>query len=225
MSEENTKNNAENEEVSSNTSSQQSPDQGQPTKENEDDIVLENDSSLEPEQGTGGFSVDDSGITDDAEAKIKKLKEKLKQCEKEKGEYLDGWQRTKAELVNARKEDEKRMADFVKYAEQSLLNELLPLADNFERAFSEQSWKDVDKTWQDGIKYLYDQLIKILKEHNLEQINAEGQKFNPEEHEAVEEIEVDDESKDGIVIESSRCGYRINDKIIRPAQVKVGKRK
>jgi molecular chaperone GrpE len=64
-----------------------------------------------------------------------------------------------------------------------------------------------------------------LKEHNLEQINAEGQKFNPEEHEAVEEIEVDDESKDGIVIESSRCGYRINDKIIRPAQVKVGKRK
>ncbi len=160
-----------------------------------------------------------------ADFAMKKQRNKLKECQKQKEEYLTGWQKDKADFINARKDDEKRFDEFRKFAESSLLLDLLPALDAFENAFKEESWKTVDKAWQDGIKFLYNQLVSVLKEHKLEEIDAIGEKFNPEEHEAIEEIEVDKEKNDGVVMESPRKGYSINKKIIRPAQVKVGKYK
>ncbi|NOY35779.1 MAG: nucleotide exchange factor GrpE [bacterium] len=156
---------------------------------------------------------------------LKKLREKLKECQRQKDEYLAGWQRAKADLVNARNEEEKRSEEFRKYAELSLIEDILPVVDGFENAFKEESWKKVDKAWQNGIKYLYNQFISVLKEHNLEPIDAVGKKFNPEEHEAFAEVSVDDEKDDGIVIEELRKGYKMRGKVVRPAQVKVGKYK
>lgn len=156
---------------------------------------------------------------------MKKQRDKLKECQKQKEEYLDGWQRDKADFINARKKDEQRFDEFKKIAESSLLLDLLPALDAFENAFKEESWKTVDKAWQSGINFLYNQLVGVLKDHKLEEIETLGKEFNPEEHEAIEEVEVDDKQYDGIVLESPRKGYSINHKIIRPAQVKVGKYK
>ncbi len=172
--------------------------------QNNDDVIFE-------EEGTS------------AAFELKKMREKLKECQKQKEEYLSGWQRAKADLVNARNEEKKRSEEFKKYAEQSLIEDILPVVDGFEKAFKEESWQNVDKAWRNGIKYLHNQFISVLKEHNLEPIDAVGKKFNPEEHESFAEVPVNDEKDDGTVVEEIRKGYKIRGKVVRPAQVKVGK--
>ncbi|MBU2263055.1 nucleotide exchange factor GrpE [Patescibacteria group bacterium] len=154
---------------------------------------------------------------------LKKLREKLKKCMSEKEGYLAGWQRAKADFINARKEDEERRVELIKFSEADIIKDILPVLDSFENAFKNENWQKLDKTWQDGIKLLYNQLLDILKKHNIEQIDSMGQNFDPEQHESTGEIEVNDKNKDGIVIEEIRRGYKIYDKILRPTQVKIGK--
>lgn len=160
-----------------------------------------------------------------AVSELKKMREKLKECQKSKEEYLIGWQRAKADFINARKEEDKRRREFKNFAELSLVLDILPVADSFETAFSDKGWKNLDKTWQGGIKSLYSQLMNVLKEHSLEFIKAEGEKFNPQEHESVGESEVADEEKDGTVVREVRRGYKMKGKVLRPSQVEVGKYK
>ena len=174
--------------------------------ETEDDIVIEDE---------------DSNIASD----IKKLRERLKKCTKEKEEYLDGWQRAKSDFVNSRKDQEKKMSAFKKFAEESLVYDLFPVIDSFEMAFDNEGWKKVDKTWQDGIKCLYNQFISVLKNHNVEQLEPSGKKFDLQEHESLGEIDSKSKGEDGVVIEYVRRGYKINGKVLRPAQVRVGKYK
>ncbi len=158
-----------------------------------------------------------------AVSELKKMREKLKECQKQKEEYLTGWQRAKADFINARNEEEKRREEFKNFAETSLVLDILPIADSFEKAFSDKSWDSLDKTWQAGIKSLYGQLMNVLKEHSLEFIKSEGEKFNPQEHESVGEAEVDGEAEDGTVVREVRKGYKMKGKVLRPAQVEVGK--
>lgn len=149
---------------------------------------------------------------------IKKLREKLKKCGTEKQEYLAGWQRAKADFINARKEEEKNRYEFIKFSEQNLILELLVLLDSFDELF-----KHVQN--DEGIKNIYRQFMDILKSRGVETIETIGKNFNPEEHESVGEIAIDSEEKEGKIIEETRKGYKMHDKIIRPAQVKIGKYK
>lgn len=174
--------------------------------DNDSDIVIEADSDMEGPAET-----------------IKKLREKLKKCEADKQEYLAGWQRAKADNINARREEEEAREEFKKYAHTGVVNEFLAVADGFDRAFSDPTWEKVDKNWQDGIKYLYNHFASILKDYGVEQIEARGKPFNPAEHEAIEYIETEKKEDDGMVIDETRKGYKINQKILRPSQVKVGK--
>lgn len=165
--------------------------------------------------------IEDEGAS--ADLQLKKLREKLKKCMIEKDEYLAGWQRAKADFINARKEEEERRAELIKFLGAAIIKDILPVLDSFELAFKDENWQKLDKTWQDGIKLLYNQLLDILKKHNVEQIDSIGQNFDPEQHESMGEIEVADKDKEGIVLEEIRKGYKIYDKILRPAQVKIGK--
>lgn len=172
-------------------------------KDKEEDIVFEE----EAEEGETGADV--------AEL-VKKLREKLKKCAEEKQEYLAGWQRAKADFINARKEEEESRQEFIKFSELNLILELLVLIDSFDGLFKHGK-KD------DGIENIYRQLLDILKSRGVEIIKSVGEKFNPEEHESLGEIGVDSEEKEDIIIEEIRKGYKMHDKIIRPAQVKIGK--
>lgn len=147
---------------------------------------------------------------------IKKLREKLKKSGLEKQEYLAGWQRAKADFINARKEEEENRSRFVKFSELNLILELLILADSFDGLFKHGK-KD------DGIENIHRQLLDILKSKGVEPIKAAGKTFNPEEHEAVGEIPVDSKEKENIIIEEIRRGYKMRGRIIRPTQVKIGK--
>jgi molecular chaperone GrpE len=155
--------------------------------------------------------VPEENLSTEALAKAEKLKKKLKSCEKERAEYLAGWQRAKADLINYKKEQEQKNSAFFKFANETLISEILPVLDSFEQAMKHS--KD------EGTLQLYNQLKSILKNQGLEEIESMGKKFNPEFHEAVEEIK----GKKGIIIKEVQKGYILNKKLIRPSKVKVGK--
>ena len=155
---------------------------------------------------------------------IKKLRAKLKACEADKSEYLAGWQRAKADSVNARKEEEERRKDIIKFSEKALVLELVNLADSFDGLYAnKEGWEKIDKNWRHGMEVLRSQLMSIMKSRGVEAMESLGKIFNPKESESIGEADVDTEEKDGIVIEELRKGYKMHGMAIRPSLLKVGK--
>jgi molecular chaperone GrpE len=136
---------------------------------------------------------------------------------KERDEYLDGWQRARAELANYRREESKRFDEMMKFANNALIRELIAVLDNFELAIlSMERHGEVEK----GIYLIKVQLEDILKQSGLERMNVEvGQQFDPSVHEAIVSVESDLAS--GSVVEEVERGYYLQGKLIRPARVKV----
>ena len=146
----------------------------------------------------------------------------MKVCARERSEYLDGWQRANADIVNARKNFDTERLKIQNYASEEAILEIIPVVDTFEIAFAnKQSWEAVDTNWRLGVEYIYNQLMKILQNHNVIQLNPVGEIFNPSFHTAIETISTDDKDADQHVVEVVMRGYKMHDKIIRPAQVKT----
>lgn len=173
------------------------------------DVVFDVDGDIE----------NDGGISKDA---VRKLREKLKTCIEEKQEYLLGWQRAKADFVNARKSDEENKKEFLRFANENLIEELLPVIESFEMAFANKEvWEKVDKNWSVGIEYIYGQLIETLKRNGLEQENPLGKKFDPARHASLATVPTDDKGEDHTITEVVQRGYALHGKIVKPAKVKV----
>jgi len=154
---------------------------------------------------------------------IKKLREKLKKSETERQEYLTGWQRAKADLINARKRDEQDHKEFMKYANERLIDGLIPVLDSFELAMgNKEAWEKADKNWRVGVESIASQLRKALSDVGLEEINPIGQKFDPMRDEAASYEPVDSEDKNHMIIGVMQKGYNLNGRPMRPAKVRVG---
>ena len=196
---------------------------------NSDDIIYEdgqNDSTtLTTGKATKKMVSDDVVMDEETEAPealIKKLKDKIKTLEKEKQEYMNGWQRERADFINYKKRVEEEKIEVVKYANEALLEEITQVLDSFEMAFSnKEAWEKVDKNWRNGVEYIHTQLIKILDENNFKTSNPLGEKFDPKFHIAVEHVTTDDEKKDEIIVEVKKKGYILNDRVMKAAQVVV----
>jgi molecular chaperone GrpE len=155
--------------------------------------------------------------------KIKKLKAELKACQKEKQEYLTGWQRAKADYLNLKKDEESRRSEVNKFAKADVLNDLIRLSDSFEMAFANKiAWENVPENWRKGVEYIHSQLLIVFRDHGLEEINPLGEKFDPTKSESIGVIETEKEEDDNKVLEVIKKGYSLNEKVIRPAQVRVG---
>ena len=179
----------------------------------------------EEEDITFESELDADNAKDPAEM-IKSLKEKLKLSQKERQEYLEGWQRTKADYANARKDEDKSRAEFVKFSKEEVIRDVLPALDSFHIAFgNKEAWEKVDLNWRMGVQYIYSQLLKILEEQNVKIINPLGEDYNPTLHEAIELVPVKDELQDGKILTVMNKGYSINGKIVRAPKVKVGELK
>lgn len=162
-------------------------------------------------------------IDNSAEA-IKKLREKLKSCEDERSEYLAGWQRAKADFINARREEEDKRKDIVQFAEKKLVLEMINLADSFDGLYADkEGWEKIDKNWRQGVERLRAQLMNIMRSRGVEATENLEKIFNPKESESIGDIVVDKDEKDGIVMEEMRKGYKMHGMVIRPSLVKVGK--
>jgi len=160
----------------------------------------------------------------DAKSKDTKSKDTTKPVE-EKQSYQELWDkyvRLGAEFDNYKKRSFKEKIDFMKFANEGLIIELLSILDNFERGIkSAESKKDYDLLHQ-GVDMISKQLHSLLETKGLSRIKSIGQKFDPHQHEAVEVVDGEDE---GAVIEELQSGYLLSGRIIRPARVKVAKTK
>lgn len=157
------------------------------------------------------------------QALVAKLRKELALCKKERDEHLAGWQRTRADFVNARRQDEESRAALLKVAEERLVERLLPVLEAFDMAMgNRQAWEKVDSQWRVGVEYIHKELLAALAEHGLSEIHPLGQPFNPGEHTAVANQPVTDSAQDHMVVEVLQKGYSLSGKVIRPARVAVG---
>ncbi len=154
--------------------------------------------------------------------KIKDLREKIKELEKEKTEYLDGWQRARADYANLQKttdEDRKRLRTII---EQSFVEDLLPVLDSFSLAMAnKQVWESVDQNWRKGVEYIQSQLFTILKDRGVQPFGIVSDLFDPSKHEAVGEVSTTDVSQDHHIAQVLQQGYILGEVVIRPARVTV----
>lgn len=152
---------------------------------------------------------------------IDSLKKALEE-EKAKAErYLNNWQRAEADFDNYRKRVEQERSERDRFANMVLILNLLPVLDDLERAFNSLSAKLAQLTWIDGIRLIYHKLQATLEARGLSEIKTVGESFDPTVHEAVSQ----GEGEEGKVIEELQKGYKLHDRVVRPALVVVGKGK
>lgn len=146
----------------------------------------------------------------------KELERKVKEIEEINERYL----RLQADFVNYKKRIEKEKESIYSYASEEIINSLLPIVDNFERALSSSTNKE--DSFYKGMDMIYKQLLEVLENNGLEEIEALHCEFDPNYHHAVFQEE-SEEYEEGIVLEVLQKGYKLNDKVIRPSMVKVAK--
>jgi len=152
------------------------------------------------------------------EAEIQELREKMANLEKEKDDLLGKLQRVSADYTNFQKRVPRQIADSVGYEKERIFRSLLPALDNFERTLQNaRSAENVD-TLLDGIRIIYDQMLNILKSHEVAPTNALGEIFDPSRHEAVMQ-KSEPEQQENVVLEELQKGYTLNGRVIRPSKV------
>lgn len=128
-----------------------------------------------------------------------------------------------AELINYRRRKDEEVSNMLKYANQDLIMELIPILDNFERAMKLSNTEDPkEKQFLEGFKMLYSHMAETLKKFGVEEIEALDQKFDPNLHQALL-IDKDETKEDEVVLEVLLKGYTLKGKMIRPSSVKVNK--
>ena len=130
--------------------------------------------------------------------------------------------RIQADFDNARKRLEREKEDFIKFAQFNIIQDFLSVLDDFERAFaSAKETKDIDKLIE-GLEMIGKDIYSLLNKYGVEEIEAEGKIFNPEFHEALMQEETND-VPENTVISVLQKGYKLHNKVLRPARVKVSK--
>jgi len=128
--------------------------------------------------------------------------------------------RAQADFDNFRRRTVKEREELAKYASLKLVEQLVPVLDNFERAIQASGENQEFESFSKGVQMIFRQLSQVLDQEGLQQMNAVGQPFNPEYHQAIMQVE-SDEYEEGIVVEEVQKGYMLKDKVLRPAMVKV----
>lgn len=153
------------------------------------------------------------------DALCKQLAEEKEKVEKEKKEYLF----LMAEFDNFRKRTVKEKSEIIRNASESVLKGLLPIVDDFERGLSAVKDTTDAESVKQGMELIYNKLIKFLEQNGVKAIESTGADFDPEFHEAIAMVPVEDEAMKGKVIDTPTKGYTINgDKVLRFAKVAVG---
>ncbi len=162
---------------------------------------------------------DEMGDIGALKAKMKKLRDELAETKKERSEYLDGWQRCKAEMVNTRRATAESSQRTAALAREAFIAELIPAIDSFDMAVGADGWQKVDAAWRSGVESIRSQIAAVLQSHGIETFAKEGDIFDPTLHEAIQEIE--GKGEPGTVARVLRSGYRAGERLLRPAHVAI----
>lgn len=180
----------------------------------EETVISQEEAAAEAQAGQEE-AVQEQGSDElsEAKAKIEELEAKLSDTE-------NRMYRLQADLDNFRRRARLDMESAQKYRSQNLITDILPALDNFERALKIDTDDEKTQSLLQGMDMVYRQLIQALQNEGAEAIQAEGQPFDPHLHQAVMQVE-DENFEAGTVIEEFQKGYKLKDRIIRPAMVKV----
>ncbi len=169
---------------------------------------------ITPEQSDARDEMDEK-----QEAVHTELEEELEAARQEANDFKDKYLRTQAELVNFKKRLERRYNEQVEEEKKRLLLKFLSIADNLERALNHADLDD--DGLRHGIQLTYQELQNLLTQEGVEQIEPEGQPFDPSYHEAVAVIPTSEEAEEDTVVAQVRKGYLYRDQLLRPARVHV----
>jgi molecular chaperone GrpE len=195
------------------------------TEASEEDVVQEE--TIQPEEGPdieqpperveeAEEELAEKGPVDEIAA----LRQELKETEAKAAEYLDGWQRARAELANARKRFERERQQAYSNARGDVLVQVLPLLDDFERAVETLPPNLSRLTWIEGVLLIQRKLQLLLEQAGVTNIEAAGQEFDPFRHEAVTH-EPSETVPEGHVIAELQKGYQLGERVLRPSVVRV----
>lgn len=172
------------------------------------------DIDFEPEDELG-----DAGA---AKAKLKKLREELEKAKKERQEYLDGWQRAKADMINSRQELVRQAERAGERKLESFVEDIIAALDGFDMASGSSAWENLDREWRTGMEQVRNQFLNALQRLGIERFGTIGDEFDHRLYEAVEETD-GVPGRSGTVARILRYGYKTGERVIRPAQVIVKK--
>jgi molecular chaperone GrpE len=180
----------------------------------DDDQVLD----VEEAEAEPGEPVEQA--TEEPEDEVTALLQELEESKEKQAEYLDGWQRARAELANARKRFQREQQQAYTNAKADVLVRLLPIMDDLERAFGAVPQDLLDAGWIEGIKLVLRKFEQLLKQEGVAPIEAADQEFDPYYHQAVTH-EPSETVPSGHVIEEIQKGYKVDDRVLRPSVVRV----
>ncbi len=179
----------------------------------------ENEEAIEEETEPTGEEVEE---TQDADQDIARMQQELETARSENAAAADMMLRLAAEMDNYKKRVIKERESLIKYGSQGMLQELLPMLDNFQRAIeSANKSKDFD-SFLEGVEMIFRQMCEALGRKGVSPIDAVGETFDPNIHEAVTQV-TSEEYPENIVAEELQKGYMLHDRVVRPAMVAVSK--
>lgn len=199
-----------------------------PKDEDQDSLVVEEiveeDAESVIEKGLIEEASDEPAIApeNELEEEIIALQAELAETRAKADEYLDGWQRSRAEFANYKKRVEREQAQIHQTAAGNLAKRYLEVIDDLERALKNRPQEDEGAAWANGIELVYRKLLTILESEGVTQMQADGQDFDPTLHEAITS-EQSDQHESGQIIEVLQQGYMLGDRVLRPAMVRVAR--
>ncbi|MCF8026999.1 MAG: nucleotide exchange factor GrpE [Desulfobacteraceae bacterium] len=166
----------------------------------------------------------ETGEAQEAPTEVDQLKKEVAEARAEAAETYDRLLRLSAEFENYKKRMQRQAEDHRKYANESIIKDLLSVVDNLERAVnaSQQSGSGADACMLEGLEMTLNEIRKVLKKYHVEPVEAVGEPFDPTYHEAVMQQPSEDHP-DNTVIQEMQKGYMLHDRLIRPAMVVVAK--
>ena len=153
---------------------------------------------------------------------IARLREELAVAREEVERFRDRWMRERADLENVKKRADRERGEAVRYGNERLIGDLLPVFDSLERAIQSAEQGAGGQGLLEGVRLVAKALLDVLTRHGVTRVEAVGHPFDPNQHEAVAHLE-DDQHRAGMVTEEHRGGFRLHDRLLRPAMVSVSK--
>lgn len=151
---------------------------------------------------------------------LEALEAEIELLNQQSQEYLDGWQRERAEFANYKKRIEKDNQQLRSNISGNIIRKYLEIIDDLERALQNKPQEGEGASWAEGIELVYRKFLSALEAEGVMPMKAEGEYFDPNLHEAISQ-EPNDEYESGQVIEVLRNGYLIGERVLRPASVRI----
>jgi molecular chaperone GrpE len=190
-------------------------------EEMKNELNQESVDSVNSEKVDGANAAAEANATAETAEATNELERELAELRKTADENYQRLLRAQADFDNFRRRTRQEKEEFAKYASQKLIESLLPVVDNFERAVSaSREQKDYDSLVR-GLDMIIRQLYQVFEAEGVQPIDAVGKPFNPELHQAVMQAPAEDGVESGIVLEELQKGYILKDRVIRPSMVKV----